>query len=73
MGKECQQLERWLRVPAAARYLQLGESTLNKLRLSGAGPRFAKLSSVVVYDIDDLDTWAESRKVRSTSEPVRVA
>ena len=63
----------WLRVPAAAAHLSLGVSTLNKLRLTGGGPKFAKLGSVVVYDIDDLDRWAAERKVRSTSEPVRAA
>jgi hypothetical protein len=47
----------WLRVPAAAADLGLGVSTLNKLRLTGGGPRFAKLTSVVVYDLADLDRW----------------
>ena len=41
--------------------------------LKGGGPRFAKLASVVVYDIDDLDSWAAARKVRSTSERPRAA
>ena len=63
----------WLRAPAAAAHLGLGVSTLNKLRLTGGGPRFAKLGAVVVYDIDDLNAWAADRKVRSTSEPVRAA
>jgi predicted DNA-binding transcriptional regulator AlpA len=63
----------WLRVPAAAAHLGLGVSTLNKLRLTGGGPRFAKLTSVVVYDLADLDRWARERKVRSTSEPVGAA
>lgn len=64
---------RWLRVRDAARYLRLGVGTLNKLRLSGGGPRYAKLGAVVVYDIADLDAWASERKVGSTSEPVRAA
>jgi predicted DNA-binding transcriptional regulator AlpA len=63
----------WLRTPAAAGHLGLGVSTLNKLRLTGGGPRFAKLGSVVVYDVADLDAWAAERKVRSTSEAVRAA
>lgn len=64
---------RWLRVSAAAAHLGIGVGTLNKLRIYGGGPRYAKLSATVIYDIADLDAWAAERKVRSTSERVRVA
>jgi predicted DNA-binding transcriptional regulator AlpA len=64
---------RWLRARSAASHLGIGFSTLNKLRLTGGGPRFAKLGSVVVYDRDDLDAWANKRKIGSTSERVRAA
>lgn len=64
---------RWLRTRQAARHLGIGLSTLNKLRLTGGGPRFAKLGSVVVYDRNDLDAWANERKIGSTSERVRAA
>jgi predicted DNA-binding transcriptional regulator AlpA len=60
---------RWLRAPAAAAYLGVGASTLNKLRLTGGGPIYSKLlGGVVLYDVADLDAWAEARKVRSTSQ-----
>jgi hypothetical protein len=61
----------WLRVGPAAAHLGVGVGTLNKLRISGAGPPYAKLGHVVVYHPDDLDAWAAARKVRSTSERVR--
>jgi hypothetical protein len=64
---------RWLRVDAAATYLGIGVGTLNKLRTYGGGPPYAKLGHTVVYDPIDLDAWANERKVRSTSEPVRAA
>jgi hypothetical protein len=64
---------RWLRVASAATYLGIGVGTLNKLRSYGGGPRYAKLGHTVVYQVVDLDAWAEARKVRSTSEPVRAA
>ena len=64
---------RWLRTRPAARHLGIGFSTLNKLRLTGDGPRFAKLGAVVVYDRNDLDAWATERKIGSTSERVRAA
>lgn len=51
----------------AARYLGISKSMLEKLRLTGEGPRFAKLGKVVVYDVADLDAWIEARKRTSTS------
>ena len=64
---------RWMRTEAAADYTGHGKSTLDKLRITGGGPRYVKRGSVVLYDIADLDRWLEERKVRSTSERVRVA
>jgi predicted DNA-binding transcriptional regulator AlpA len=58
-----------MRVPEAARYLGLAQSTLNKMRCFGGGPRFAKAGPrVVIYDRHDLDEWLEDRTCRSTSE-----
>ena len=66
---EVKNLLKKMRVPEAARYLGLGISTLNKLRCSGEGPRFAKAGlRVVVYDKRDLDEWIEARTCSSTSE-----
>ena len=61
---------RWLRSRPAAKHLGLGESTLAKLRCYGGGPPFAKLGNTVIYDIADLDAFAEARKVRNTSDQV---
>ena len=52
----------------AARYVRLGKPTLERFRLTGQGPRFAKLGGAVRYRRADLDTWLESRLLRSTSE-----
>jgi excisionase family DNA binding protein len=59
---------RLLSVEEAARLLGLSASTLNKLRLTGGGPRFAKLGRRCLYDGDDLKKWAAERKRMSTSE-----
>jgi hypothetical protein len=64
---------KWLRVSDAAVHLGVGVGTLNKLRTYGGGPRYAKLGSTVIYDVEDLNSWAEARKVHSTSEVVRAA
>jgi predicted DNA-binding transcriptional regulator AlpA len=58
-----------LRAPAAAQYLGIGKSTLDKLRMTGRGPVYSKLGGkTVVYDVADLDAFAMARRRRSTSE-----
>lgn len=58
-----------LTTPEAAAYLKLGVPTLNRYRLTGAGPRFARISGGAVrYRRSDLDEWLESKLVSSTSE-----
>lgn len=52
----------------AADYVRLGKPTLERFRISGAGPIFVKLGGAVRYRKPDLDAWLESRRVRSTSE-----
>ena len=56
-----------LSVKGAANYTGLSCSTLNKLRCSGGGPRFAKIGRRVIYNIADLDTWLEQHLKTSTS------
>jgi predicted DNA-binding transcriptional regulator AlpA len=60
--------KRLLSVIEAATYVSLSASTLNRLRVSGGGPRYAKLAGKVLYDVRDLDQWIEGSKRRSTSE-----
>jgi hypothetical protein len=72
-GKEVKaQIRRFLRVDDAAEYLGVSVATLNRLRVHGGGPRYAKLGDrkncAVVYDIHDLDDFVESRMRMSTSD-----
>jgi hypothetical protein len=57
-----------LRTKAAAEYLGLSKSTMDKLRLSGGGPLYYKLRRIVVYDPDDLDRWRGDHRRTSTSD-----
>jgi Helix-turn-helix domain len=57
-----------LSVKEAAAYIPCPESTLNKLRLTGGGPRFIKLTKRVLYDTRDLDQWLEDHKLTSTCD-----
>ncbi len=52
----------------AARYVRLSKPTLERFRISGDGPRFAKLGGAVRYRRDDLDAWLASRLIQSTSQ-----
>ena len=52
----------------AAAYTKMAVPTLERFRLTGEGPIFAKLGGSVRYRRCDLDKWIESRLVRSTSE-----
>ena len=62
-------LVRYLRTPEAARFLGLSARTLEKHRTYGTGPVYRKLGGRVVYEIDDLRTWANRGTRHSTSDP----
>jgi predicted DNA-binding transcriptional regulator AlpA len=54
---------------SAAQWLGLAESTLAKMRLSGAGPTYVKLGPRRVgYLEDDLTTWVSAQRFSSTSQ-----
>lgn len=61
---------KYMRTEDAAEYLCISPGKLHKLRSSGGGPVFIKLKGCVIYAVDDLDEWAASHRVRSTSESV---
>jgi hypothetical protein len=54
---------------AAARWLEVSPSTLEKWRVSGSGPAFIKFGRVVRYDPIDLDAFKNGHRQQSTSEP----
>ena len=59
-----------LRTPEASKYLGLAVSTLEKMRLTGAGPRFLRLGlRAIAYRREDLDAWLQECARRSTSDP----
>ena len=52
----------------AAFYLDLPFRTLEKMRLTGNGPRFRKHGRFVRSHIADLDAWSEGRRHSATSD-----
>lgn len=59
-----------LTVEAAAEYVGVSRSMLDRFRSAGGGPRFIKLGAKVLYDTLDLDRWCESKKQESTARLV---
>ena len=50
--------KRYLRTPDAAAYLGVGQSTLERKRGEGNGPKFRRLGGkIITYCVDDLDAW----------------
>ena len=54
----------------AAELLKLSVRTLERLRVSGRGPKFMRLGHSIRYRIDHVEAWLASRVVGSTSEEV---
>jgi predicted DNA-binding transcriptional regulator AlpA len=58
-----------LRTPAAAAYVGLSPSTLEKMHLTGSGPPFVKLGPKAVgYAKPALDDWLSRQTRASTSD-----
>lgn len=61
----------YLRTAEAAKYLGVGQSTLERKRIDGSGPQFRVLGTkIVTYAVADLDAWAGQQVLSSTSERV---
>jgi predicted DNA-binding transcriptional regulator AlpA len=60
--------EAYLTQREVAAHLRLSERTLERHRVSGTGPRFVKLGRRIVYRRDDVEDWAATHTVTSTSE-----
>lgn len=64
-------MQGYLRTTEAAKYLGVGQSTLERKRIDGTGPKFRILGSrIVAYAVADLDAWASETVLGSTSERV---
>ena len=63
------QCSRWFRTPEASAYTKHGESTLNKLRVTGGGPPYLKRGAVVLYDRDDVVAGLPSGRCATRLSP----
>lgn len=67
------QREAWLNVVAAAAYVGVSVSLLNRLRSVGGSAPYAKIGRRVLYRQADLDIWLDQHKRRSTADTGEVA
>lgn len=64
---------RMIDTAAAADYVGLAKNTLEKARVYGGGPIFAKYRRAVRYSVDELDVWIAKNSAASTSEHVNAS
>ena len=55
-------------VPEASEATGITQASLNRWRVSGEGPRFAKIANRIYYRRGDLEAWISSKLRSSTSE-----
>ena len=60
-----------LNTEEAATYLGIRPNTLEVWRCKHKGPRYAKIGSRVLYDLDDLEAFFISRGVDTRDTPPR--
>ncbi|GLS35456.1 DNA-binding protein [Mesorhizobium tianshanense] len=58
----------FLSTAQAAFYIGLSQRTLEKMRLTGNGPKFRKHGRYVRYHIDELDDWSKGHPQDLRSE-----
>lgn len=58
----------FLRTHPAAEVLGVSPRSLEKWRLEGGGPRFRRHGRIVVYALEDILAWSDSRVRSSTSD-----
>lgn len=61
-------MDRLISAEDAADILNISPSTLAKMRLSGASPRYVKLGRRVAYRPSDLEAWVEAQSYTSTAQ-----
>ena len=67
-GQNQNQNPKYLDTREAADFLGLSNRTLDRYRVTGEGPAFYKFGSRIRYALADLEAWAGSRRMRSTSD-----
>lgn len=68
MSRQVPEQVRYLRTAEAAALLRLSPRTLEKHRVHGTGPTYRKAGGTVLYVAEELISWVESNRRRSTGD-----
>ena len=68
-AREHGQQQQFLTERETAELLRISARTLQRWRLSGAGPPFCAFGGRRLYELDVVMSWAKSQRRRSTSDP----
>lgn len=60
--------ETYLTQSETAKLTRLSPRTLERMRLTGSGPRYTKAGRRVIYSRNAIEEWLNSRTYRSTSD-----
>ena len=61
---------RFLTTTQAAEYLGMTKSYIQRLRMTGEGPEYLRISPRrVLYLVEDINRWLEGQRRRSTVDP----
>ncbi|MFN3213009.1 MAG: helix-turn-helix transcriptional regulator [Henriciella sp.] len=55
-------VRRYLTSDEAAERCRVSTSTMERLRATGDGPRFARIGGRVIYDAEDIAEWVDAKK-----------
>ncbi len=61
-------MSNYLTQTEAADYTRLSPRTLERMRLTGTGPKYTKAGRRVIYSRRAIDHWLEKRTYKSTSD-----
>lgn len=59
----------YLNARQAAFFLKMSPRTLQRLRSKGEGPIVRRHARMVLYHVDDLESWSRTRADKRKSEP----
>ena len=60
--------KQFMNTKETAEFLCISPRTLDRFRVQGGGPVYRKFGGRVVYAIEDILKWADSRKRRNTAD-----
>jgi hypothetical protein len=65
--------KKYLTPDEASQLIGAAKQTMARWRVEGIGPQFIRVGRKIMYAVEDLILWMNSRRVSSTSEATKAA